>query len=105
MSLDGNLTSLSQNTGNDAGASDGFQASLSDIASGFLQGIANAASRGIGNLVDNTTRSSNTQPTPDLSAAAAKPQVAAFVDAKAFGVSMPILILGVGALAFILIKR
>lgn len=87
------------------GFGSGNQLSLSEIASGFLSKIAGAAGDAVSGKITNATRSQNTQPVPDLSAAAAKPQVSSFLDAQPFGVSMPILLVGIGALAYIAFRR
>lgn len=100
-----NLNQLVSTPTSETGGSSNFQASLSQIASGFLQNIANTAAQGVQNVVENKTRSSNTQPLPDLTAAAAKPQASTFLEASAFGVSAPILLVGVAALAFVLLRR
>lgn len=84
--------------------SPGTQVSLSDIAGGLLQSIANSAAKRAENVI-NPARSSNTQPIPDLSAAAAKPAVSSFMESQAFGVSIPILLIGGGALIWLLVKR
>lgn len=96
--LDGSSATV---TGGEGGVS---QISLSGIASGFLQNIANSAASAVGNKI-NPPRSQNTQPTPDLTAAAARPAVSTFLDSSAFGVSTPILLVGVAALAFVLLRR
>lgn len=92
-------------TGSGVGASNGGSLSLSDIAAGFLSNIAQSTSKGIANIIENKTRSSNTQPLPDLTAVAAKPQVSSFLDTKAFGVSLPILLVGAAALVGVLVLR
>ena len=79
--------------------------SLSDIASGIINRVADAAGNRLVDAVNNTTRSSNTLPQPDLAAAAASPKVSTFVSAKFLGVSIPILLIGGGALVYILLKR
>jgi len=88
-----------------APAAAGTQVSLDSLATGLLSNIFNSASKGIDNLIDNKTRSQNTQPVPDLSAAAAAPNATSYLNASAFGVSLPILALGLGALALVLYKR
>lgn len=101
-----NLDQLVQATSKpDATGMGNTQVSLSDIANGFLSSIAKTAATGVQNLVDNKTRSQNTQPVPDLSAAAASPAASTYLNASAFGVSLPILVLGIGALAFVLYRR
>ena len=92
-------------TKNGVGQSDGTQISLSQIANGLIQSVASSAARKADDLINNNTRSSNTQPVPDVTAAAAMPQVSSFTNAKAFGVSLPILAIGAAVLAFVLIKR
>ena len=89
----------------DTGGNSGSQLSLSDLASGVIQKIFNAAGDTAANAISNISRSQNTQPTPDLSAVAAKPQTASYLDSAPFGVSMPILVLGLGALAYIALRK
>lgn len=83
----------------------GLLASLSDIANGVILNVANKAASRLEDSVGNAPRSSNTQPVPDITAAAATPAASSFLDAKAFGVSIPLLLLGAGALLIVLLKR
>lgn len=87
----------------------GFFADLSKIAEGVLVNVAqNAAGALQGRVegaINNAPRSSNTQPVPDVTAQAAIPSVSTFVDAKPFGVSLPVLVIGAGALLFLLAPR
>lgn len=85
-----------------------LSATLDQIASSTVTQIfQNAAGAAAGRIEGalNNPRSTVTQPAPDLSAAAAKPQAAVFLNSKAFGVSTPLLILGAAALIYILVKR
>lgn len=81
---------------------EGLSTSLSDIANGILRGVGSAVEQ---KLVSNITRSSNTEPLPDLSSAAANPKASTFLNGESFGVSMPLLLLGGGALVYLLAKR
>jgi len=93
---------------NSSSSSDSLATSLSDIANGLLTGIAKsaagAAQGAVEGSINNAPRSSNTAPTPDVAAAAARPGVSTFVNAKAFGVSIPILLVGAVAVIY-LIRR
>ena len=91
--------------GNSAAPGGGAQASLDSILNGFISSVSASVAKGVSNVVENKTRSSNTAPVPDITAAAAMPQVSTFLNGQAFGVSMPILLIGVGALAFVLLRR
>ncbi len=84
-------------------ANDGFLASLSDLASAQISKIASAAGDAVSDSI-NPTRSSNTAPTPDLTSQAATPG-ASFVSSSMKGVSIPLILAGVGLLAFLLLKR
>lgn len=95
------------NVGNSGG--DSLSSSLSDIAEGFvvnLFGSAAGALQGkVEGAINNAPRSSNTAPTPDVSAIAARPDVSTFVSGTAFGVSMPLLLLGGAALLFLALRK
>lgn len=86
-----------------------FQSSLSKIAEGFVINLAgNAAGALTGRadaLINNSPRSSNTAPAPDVSSMAARPDVSTFVSGKAFGVSMPLLLLGGAALLLLALRK
>lgn len=93
----------------DSQSSSSLFASLEDIASGVINSVAQSAAGALqGRLegtINNAPRSSNTAPVPDVTAAAASPSVSTFVDAKPFGVSLPVLVIGSAALLFLLAPK
>jgi hypothetical protein len=96
--------------GYSTGSSNGnFASALSDIASGFVVNLAQAGAGALSGRVEgainNAPRSSNTAPTPDVTAIAARPDVSTFTSATAFGVSLPLLLVGGGALLFLALRK
>lgn len=87
----------------------GISKSLSDIASGLVVNLAGQAAGALqgraSGIINNAPRSSNTAPVPDVTAIAARPSISTFTDSKAFGVSLPILVIGAAAVLYILSKR
>ena len=101
------LDGISIGGSRDAASSDILQ-TLGQLAQGVVQSVAqNAAGALVGRVegaINNAPRTQNTAPVPDITASAANP-AASFVNAKPFGVSLPVLLIGVGALAFLLSPR
>lgn len=93
----------SYSTGGETGG--GAQLSLSSIAGSFLSSLAGSVAQGVNNVIDNKTRTQNAAPSPDIAAAAAKPQVTSFLNGSVGGVSLPILLIGAGALIFLAVRR
>jgi hypothetical protein len=82
-----------------------FGTSIGNIFQGFAVQAAGSAASAAGALVNKSLNvSQNNYPTPDLAAAAAKPN-GTIVGASAAGVSIPILIIGVALIGFLLLKR
>lgn len=81
-----------------------FGATLSDLASGFINRVVDRAADNLADKVVQPVRSSNTQPVPDLAATAAKAS-SSFTASTVAGISLPILLLGGVALVYILARR
>lgn len=95
------------NVGNSGG--DGFQESLSNMAEGLVLNLFGSAAGALQgraeSVINNAPRSSNTAPTPDVAAMAARPDVSTFISGTAFGVSMPILLIGGAALLLLALRK
>lgn len=89
----------------DSGSSSSWFSSLEEIANGVINSVAKDAAGALQGRIEgalnNAPRSSNTAPVPDVTAQAASPAVSTFIDAKPFGVSLPVLVIGAGALLFL----
>lgn len=90
-------------------SSGGWLASLEELAQGVITSVAQSAAGALQGraegVINNAPRSSNTAPVPDVTAQAATPSVSTFIDAKPFGVSLPVLVIGTGALLFLLVPK
>lgn len=98
MALDG-----FSSVGNSGG--DFFETSLSNLADGLIKSLSGAVQGRVEGIINNAPRSSNTAPVPDVTAMAARPDVSTFVSGTAFGVSMPLLLVGGVALLFLALRK
>jgi hypothetical protein len=91
------LFSIDESSGSSGGP-------LDDLFASVVQSVSKGADSVIQGVANNTV-SSITQPTPDLTAAAAQSPVSTFVSSKVGGVSAPLLLIGAAALIFLVMRK